>query len=262
MVHLAWHLAQVKHFFVGISEASDAGKVPAGFISVHRTRRRKSPLNCGAGWPWVMDSGAFSTLLLHGTYPRDPQHYAQEIRRWAGNGNLMAAVSEDWMCEPEMLAITGLTIADHQRLTIERYDALVRCDTAGVPIMPVLQGYAASDYLVHLRAYGGRLQHGGWVGVGSLCKRNGSPAAIEDVLLAIHQARPDLLLHGFGVKVTSLGSALVRDLLWSADSMAWSYHARKHGRNGNDIGEAAHYVARVATMPQQMSLFGMPPAGE
>ncbi|MCC6489103.1 MAG: hypothetical protein IT364_16510 [Candidatus Hydrogenedentes bacterium] len=41
-----------------------------------------------------------------------------------------------------MLARTGLTIADHQRLTIERYDELLTHDRGGVYIMPVPQGYA------------------------------------------------------------------------------------------------------------------------
>lgn len=77
-----------------------------------------------------------------------------------------------------MLEKTGLTITDHQRLTIERYDELLRCDT-GVYIMPVLQGYAPKDYVSHVRQYGYRLAQGAWVGVGSVCKRNGDIRAIE-----------------------------------------------------------------------------------
>jgi hypothetical protein len=84
----------------------------------------------------------------------------------------------------------------------------------------VLQGYAPADYAAHVRAYGARLEPRAWVGVGSVCKRNGRPAAIEAVLLAIKQERPDLRLHGFGVKLTALGSQLVRTLLFSADSTA------------------------------------------
>jgi hypothetical protein len=89
------------------------------------------------------------------------------------------------------------------------------------------------------------------VGVGSVCKRNADPAAIEDVLLAIKRAQPDLLLHGFGLKITALASGLVRDLLYSADSMAWSLQARMAGRNGNDWREAEKYGRRVADMPVQ-----------
>jgi hypothetical protein len=190
---------------------------------------------------WIMDSGAFTTIAKHGGYPEPVSAYAAEIRRWKDNGNLLAAVGQDYMCEPHMLARTGLTVAEHQRLTIERYDALMAEDT-GVYILPVLQGYAPESYVEHVRQYGDRLGHGAWVGVGSICKRNGNPAAIRAVLWSIKQARPDLRLHGFGLKSTALASPLVRELLETADSMAWSFAARRNGRNGNDWREAKRWL--------------------
>jgi hypothetical protein len=120
--------------------------------------------------------------------------------------------------------------------------------------MPVVQGYAAGDYVAHIQQYGQRLGPRAWVGVGSLCKRNANPSAIETVLLAVKAARPDLRLHGFGVKVTALSRQLVRDLLYSADSMAWSFAARYEGRDRNDPAEALAYAQRVATMPTQLAL--------
>ena len=48
-----------------------------------------------------------------------------------------------------------------------------------------------------------------------------------------------------------IGSALVRDQLYSADSMAWSFAARKQGRNQNCWREAQAFVAKIATMPTQ-----------
>lgn len=202
-----------------------------------------------------MDSGAFTTIAKHGGYPEPVSAYAADIRRWRDNGTLLAAVAQDYMCEPIMLEKTGLTIADHQRLTIERYDALV-AERTGVYIMPVLQGYAPADYVAHVRQYGARLAPGAWVGVGSVCKRNGNPRAIESVLLAIHTERPDLRLHGFGLKTTALGSALVRSLLETADSMAWSYAARRQGRNPNDWREAAAWSEAIERdRPRQTMLF-------
>lgn len=260
-------------FFVGLHQPSDAKHVEASaFISVNRLRDRKSGFQVGR---WIMDSGAFSTIFTHGGYPEMPETYAAEIKRWACNGELLAAVSQDYMCEASMLAITGLTIAEHQRLTIERYDAITACDTGGVYIMPVLQGYAPADYVSHIRQYGSRLPHGAWVGVGSVCKRNGDPAAIEEVLLAVKRERPDLRLHGFGLKTTALGSELVRTLLHTADSMAWSYSARKKAHamrksvesakakgfssatkipSANDWREAARFAARIDSMPVQLSM--------
>ncbi len=238
-------------FFTGIHQPSDAAKVPAAFVSAHRLKRRQS------GFPvrrWVMDSGAFRTIALYGCYPEPVANYATLIKRFSQNGRLLAAVSQDYMCEPFMLERTGLSIADHQRLTIERYDELTGLDCGGTRILPVLQGYAATDYVEHIRQYGSRLTRRAWVGVGSVCKRNANPAAVEAVLLAIKTERRDLRLHGFGVKVTALARQLVRDLLFSADSMAWSFAARYEGRDGNSPLEAVRYARRVATMPTQLAL--------
>lgn len=238
-------------FFTGMIDPQHAAKVRAACVSVNRLRKRKS------GFPvkrWIMDSGAFRTIDLHGGYPEPVEEYAGHIRRFAKNGRLLAAVSQDYMCESAMLAKTGLTIADHQRLTIERYDALRECDTGGVYIMPVLQGYHPDDYIRHIRQYGDRLGHRAWVGVGSVCKRNGNPAEIIHVLLRIKRERPDLRLHGFGIKITALAEQLVRNLLFSADSMAWSFAARYEGRGACDPREAVRYAKRVATMPTQLSL--------
>lgn len=238
-------------FFVGLHQPSDAKHFGAVFVSVNRLRRRKGPFSVR---DWIMDSGAFSAILRHGGYPDGVEEYAAQINRWKANGNLLAAVAQDFMCEPPLLARTGLTVAEHQRLTIERYDALLPL-VDGVYVMPVLQGYSPEEYVDHIRQYGERLKPGMWVGVGSVCKRNGDPAAIEAVLFAIKRERPDLRLHGFGLKTTALRSGLVRELLVTADSMAWSFSARKQGRNANDWREAARFVAEIDGMQFQRPLF-------
>ena len=131
--------------------------------------------------------------------------YAAQLHRLHTQAVVQIAVAscQDYMCEPFMLAKTGLTVLDHQRLTIERYDALVdeldRLFDGVVPfkVLPVLQGFTIADYLRHIDMYGDRLTLGMWVGVGSVCKRQGRPAVIEDLLCAIKEVRPDLRLHGF-----------------------------------------------------------------
>lgn len=239
-------------FFVGLHQPSDAQHFGAAFVSVSRIRKRRSPFKVG---DWIMDSGAFTEVSRHGGYRESAGAYAEQIRRWSKNGNLLAAVAQDYMCEAAVLAVTGLTVADHQRLTIERYDELVGHDVNGVYIMPVLQGYAPEEYVDHIRQYGARLTPGMWVGVGSVCKRNGDPRAIEAVLLAIRRARPDLRLHGFGLKKTALSSGLVWKLLHTADSMAWSYNARRNDRNANDWREAERWVSDIEKKPIQWPLF-------
>lgn len=247
-----WHCGV--RFFCGLHQPSDAKHFDACFVSVNRLRGRKGPFRVT---DWIMDSGAFTEISTHGAYRHSVAEYAAEIRRWATNGNLLAAVAQDWMCEPWIVAKTGLSVQEHQRMTIERYDALQAEDTAGVYVMPVLQGYEPDEYVHHIRLYGDRLARGAWVGVGSICKRNANPWAIEAVLLAIHSERPDLQLHGFGLKATALRSALVFDLLHTADSMAWSYQARMEGRNANDWREAKRWMRGIENSSRQLALFGV-----
>lgn len=99
-------------FYVGLHHPSAACKVSSpAFISINALRRRRSDFQVGE---WILDSGAFSTIYTNGGYPHDVEEYAAEIRRWSKVGSLLAAVSQDWMCEPAMLAITGKSIAEHQ----------------------------------------------------------------------------------------------------------------------------------------------------
>jgi hypothetical protein len=284
-------------FFIGWHQPcngpSGCAAFPAAMISVNRLIGRRS------GFPvkdWILDSGAF-TRIASGKGHLSTKRYAKEIIRWAGNGRLLAAVSQDFMCEPFILAKTGLTVEDHQRLTIHRYDRLLqelaalatqeaRClqsafsdvyddfnvdektldeymeEEASHPyLMPVLQGFTPSEYISHVQQYGDRLKPWQWVGVGSVCKRNSRPSAIESVLMAIKAVRPDLRLHGFGLKLTALKSSVVWDLLHSADSLAPSYHARKNpqeGRSSNDPLAALEYAQRIIA-PSQLSIFSGAP---
>lgn len=189
-------------FYPGLHQPSDAVHFERACISIHRLETRRKPVQCGEVF---VDSGAFTKLAKHGCYPEPVEVYAAQLHRLHTQGVVRIAVAscQDYMCEPFMLAKTGLTVLEHQRLTIERYDALIAELTRlfdGPPpfeVMPVLQGFAISDYLRHIEMYGDRLSPGMWVGVGSVCKRQGNVAVIEDLLLAIKEVRPDLRLHGF-----------------------------------------------------------------
>lgn len=242
-------------FFVGLHHPQHGRHFERACISVRALLRRRKPVECDEV---LVDSGAFSELVMYGKYRFSVSEYRAELRRLHGAGvvKIAAAVAQDYMCEPFMLAKTGLTVADHQRLTIERYDELVS-EWVPCPIMPVLQGYTPRDYQAHIEAYGDRLTPGMWVGVGSVCKRNTSPEQVLAVLEAIKAVRPDLRLHGFGLKRTALECFGVFRLLESADSMAWSFAARHEGRDGNDWREAMRYSSRIMAIewaPWQMTL--------
>jgi hypothetical protein len=237
-------------FYVGLHHPSDAAQFERSMVSVNTLERRKSDFH---PQEWILDSGAF-TRIARGVGHMEVKDYARQIQRWARCGNLVAAVSQDYMCEPFILGITGSTVAEHQRLTIQRY-RLLRSWVRSTYIMPVLQGYTPREYQAHITDYGDDFKDGAWVGVGSVCKRNGSPRQVEVLLSAIAEVRPDLRLHGFGLKRTALQSHLVNELLYSCDSMAWSYAARREGRNANDPREAHQYVAQLTGMPVQGGLF-------
>jgi hypothetical protein len=252
-------------FYPGLHQPADAQHFASACISIKRLWRRIKKIICR---DVLIDSGAFSELFIHGRYRHGVGEYAAELYRLYVNGIVMitAAVAQDYMCEPFILAKTGLTVAEHQRLTIERYDALVAelewLFDGPIPfhVMPVLQGFTPQEYIEHIRMYGDRLKPGMWVGVGSVCKRQGDPRAIMAVLAAIHSERPDLSIHGFGVKTTALLHASVRSLLSTADSMAWSFAARKQGRNANDWREAKRFEERIAAAnqnpkPLQLEMF-------
>ena len=245
-------------FYVGLHQPPDAtrGGFTHACISINRLRRRKKPIH---GCKVLVDSGAFTELAHHGKYRHDVDEYAAELYRLHSEGvvDIEAAVAQDYMCEPFMLAKTGMTVRKHQRLTVERYDALVakldrlfrgRCP---FPVLPVLQGYAAAEYVAHIEQYGARLHPGMWVGVGSVCKRNSKPEKVAEVLRAVRSERPDLRLHGFGVKQTALLHPEVREALTTADSMAWSFAARWEGRDANDWREARAFADKVLVAANQ-----------
>lgn len=229
-------------FYPGLHQPSDARHFERACIHWQRLApwRKRLKGECRL----IVDSRAFMEVVTHGGYRHGPEQYARELDRLSQIADIEIAVAQDYMCEPFAIARTGLSVADHQRLTIERYDALLQL-CSSVPIMPVLQGYEPHQYVEHIAAYGDRLRDGMHVGVGSVCKRNAAPSSILRVLQAVHKARPGLRLHGFGLKITSLSVPAIRAMVWSADSMAWCYNARMNGRDANDWREAARFTERI-----------------
>lgn len=243
-------------FFVGLHQPADARHFALVCISINRLWKRRKRVGNRRTLVFV-DSGAFTVIAKHGRYLQTVTAYAQRLfdLHTSGVVTIAGAAAQDYMCEAFILAKTGLTVRDHQRLTIERYDALVaelmrlfgvdKVEDLPFPVVPVLQGWTPADYARHVRDYGARLGRGMWVGVGSVCKRNGKASDVRKVLQAIKEVRPDLRLHGFGLKTTALKDPVVRMQLATADSMAWSFAARKQGRNANDWREARRFARAV-----------------
>lgn len=196
------------------------------FVSRRRLADRRSlPRALG---PWALDSGGFSELSLYGAWTIGPDQYTAEVRRFAdGIGGLVWAAAQDWMCEPPILKATGLDVAEHQRRTIANYLDL-RSLAPDLPWTPVLQGWKADDYLRHADDYaraGVDLASLPVVGLGTVCRRQDT-AEGESVVRRLTAA--GLRLHGFGFKLGGLKR--LGPLMASADSMAWSFRARREGR--------------------------------
>lgn len=176
--------------------------------------------------PWALDSGGFTELNKHGSWDAVPaEQYADEVKRFSeGCGKLQWAAIQDWMCEPFVLKKTGLTLAEHQRRTVRSYLDL-KSLAPDLPWAPVLQGWSMGDYLrcVDLYdAHGVDLASLPIVGIGSVCRRQ---ATAEAARIIRRIAGMGIALHGFGFKKSGLPD--VADALASADSMAWSFAARK-----------------------------------
>jgi len=170
---------------------------------------------------WALDSGGFTELGTYGAWYTTPREYIAEVHRYTRSmPYLLWVAPQDWMCEPSILAKTRLTVADHQRLTVENFLRLRH--HLGEVVIPVLQGWTRDDYLRCVELYeecGVDLAREHTVGLGTVCRR-------QDTAEAAHIVRSldGIRLHGFGIKITGL--RVFGDALVSADSMAWSYRAR------------------------------------
>jgi hypothetical protein len=231
-------------FYPGLHQPADARYFDRCMVSLSRLQKRVSDFPAGE---WIMDSMAYTELNKFGAFRLSVEEYAARIDRWSRVGKFLAASPQDYMCEPWVIAKTGLSVREHQRLTVERYHQLHEI-TKDTPLLIVIQGYRdPAHYIQHLDDFGRDIPCGAWVGIGSICRLNTHPELVEDILLAIKRHRRDLRLHGFGLKKTALRSGIVREALHSADSMAWSYAARRAGRNANDWREAKAFEQEVIT---------------
>lgn len=180
-----------------------------------------------AATDWFLDSGGFTELGKYGRWTVTEKEYAElVVELHARIGRLDWVAPQDWMCEPLMIAKTGLSVREHQERTIANGFRL-REIAPDMPWRWVVQGYTVDEYLTCLDLYrqaGVDLAAEELVGVGSVCRRQDTDE-IRDVFRELHGA--GLRMHGFGVK--TLGFRKYAQYLQSADSLAWSYRARRHG---------------------------------
>ena len=227
-------------FYLGVHMTNwlESAGVPL-FVSHIRLKNRKTFPRAIA--PWALDSGGFSELAANGTWTIGPVEYFHAVKRYTDEiGSMDWAAIQDWMCEPHLLAKTGLTIARHQELTCDSYDNLLALSQS-LPWRPVLQGWTLPDYLRHAEMYQRRGLPTRRFGVGSVCRRQGTDE-ITAIFRGLHAA--GLRLHGFGIKTRGLVACA--PFMESADSMAWSLRARWAGKGqANSLDFALNWRRRL-----------------
>ena len=101
----------------------------------------------------ALDSGGFTEISKHGRWTITPAEYIAAVRRYRDEiGGLDWAAPQDWMCEPEQLAMTGLTVEEHQRRTVDNLVEL-RDLAPDLPIVPVVQGWTIGSHLRCVEMY-------------------------------------------------------------------------------------------------------------
>lgn len=213
-------------FYLGTHEPSWLARttVPL-FVSRRRIERSHKKRFPRATCSWALDSGGFSELSLYGGWNISPRKYAVQVRLFRDEiGGMEWCAPQDWMCEAEVVKKTGLTIAEHQRRTVENFVELSSI-APDLPFIPVLQGWTVDDYRKCFDLYQARGVNleGRVVGLGTVCRRQRTNEGVEVVKKV---ADLGVKIHGFGFKTSGLLKC--RDVLSSADSLAWSLEARKN----------------------------------
>lgn len=237
-------------FYLGVPEPSWLNKNDMGpdgaylcvgipkFVSAARLARYRSDEE---KWPvasacsYAIDSGAYIALTGNNRdvpWFADADVYGGMILRFMANNGYPPdfCAPQDYPCEPAAQRATGLTVRDHQDLTTDSYEWLVR-EFPMVPWIPVLQGERPGDHTDHAKMYADRgidLAACHRVGVGSICRLTELDGLVERISQLEDLAAQGLKLHGFGIKTDAL--PLIGHVLTSADSMAWSAHVRHNGR--------------------------------
>ncbi|WP_427167228.1 DUF7221 family queuine tRNA-ribosyltransferase-like protein [Streptomyces sp. C1-1] len=221
--------------------------------------------------PYAVDSGGFSELKDKGTWTRTPRQYVADLRRiWEHVGPYDWAAPQDWMCEDAIIeggwfgglyfVGTHLSVEEHQRRTVANFLEL-RSLAPDLRIAPVIQGNTVPAYERCVELYeraGVDLRVEPVVGLGSVCRLQSTR---QGAAIVTAMAAHGFNLHGFGFKI--LGLERVGHLLASADSAAWSAHARRrpalsghtHKNCANCIDYALGWRERVIrAIPSQHQL--------
>lgn len=178
-----------------------------------------------------MDSGAFTQLKKYGDFKLCVDEYLDIVNKF----NPLFYVSQDYLVER---TDSPNTVQTKQENTVNRFISLW---ARKQNVIPVIHGSSVEQYRNHLKMY--QFPQGEYIGVGSLVGQKISFKV--NVFNMLKEERPDLLLHGFGFKQQELCNSTLRSMVYSADSMAWSFIARRKGQDPNDPKEAKNFEKQI-----------------
>lgn len=228
-------------FYIGVNQYQQLSWVEKHFIySYQLARRRKHPWMVPDRLNWIMDSGSFSELKMNGKYTFTPQEYFNTIEHWQPD----IFVNMDYMCEPNQLEKTGMTVDQHQLLSLENQIQLKELledswMNGHVELMGVIQGWTPLDYEDHIQLLKDHDMIMPYMGIGSVCRR-GDTNQILKVIKTVSKQLPNTKLHGFGVKTDILSNPLPHMVLDSVDSQAWCM-AGNYGENAEYMKKCLHH---------------------
>lgn len=201
---------------------------------------------------WCCDSGGFTELSLHGKWTISPAQYVEELNKFNEKiSNMDWAAPQDYMCEPNMLEKTGLTVQHHQRLTCENFLELQSLQP-DVRIIPVLQGWDIDEYWNHIdmyMEYGIDLRNYETVGMGTFCRRSNMNELLP---LVIGLEKYGIKMHGFGLNLR--GVQMFGSYMQSSDSTAWNKSAILNGRKGIYLCGRQHDNAKDCSSCHEWSM--------
>lgn len=193
----------------------------------------------------ALDSAGFTTMKCYGGYIWPLADYV----KFAGALRPTWWAAPDYCCEPE-IAHDRIEVGERVCRTAASLEMArqAAADQGVEPPMPVLQGWQPDDYV---RCADLMPDLPPLVGVGSVCRRNLSGG--DGILRVVNRLDlaldPAVKLHLFGVKGLAIRALAGHPRIYSMDSMAWDYAARRalgHAHVGKPRrGAPSHHMPRA-----------------
>lgn len=205
------------NYYLGDSRFNWLHQHPKCMISYYELHKRKKDINAGDA-AIMIDSGAFTWSRKEEPFPVGPVEYAEKIERWSDCCDMVGCLPQD--------LIPGFgdhSIKECQEVTTQSYIDVRSALHPEINVLPILHGEWPNDYATHVEMYGDIIKPNQWVSVGGIVKHSTNQQRLVSIFRAIHSVRPDLKLHGLGMKRGALKSDRIRKYLYTADSARWAF---------------------------------------